>query len=349
MRNCPICNKLSNIFDITSISLTLVNDINLNNILNVKLCKECFFYFSDSNNTQEDYNNYYLTFNNYQQQNYCLDKDMCCANFIFKNIKNNIKTILDYGTGNGVLANLLSTKFSVDVFDINMEKNTTKYDLLVLSHVLEHIYDVNTFIKEISKNIKDNGLLYIEIPNSDFYEKFTNISPLQEVNIEHINFFSKYALNKLLINNGFSCVNIIDDYFMIKNSKYFVIRGIFEKVKNNNSFETYINDGIKIINCYDFNLLKKYKNIYIYGCGQFLFKIFNKIENNVNIINIIDDNPSYLNKKIKNVNIINYEIFEQVCKNEDNILLTTMIHDDKIREKLILLNKNFNIINISMI
>jgi SAM-dependent methyltransferase len=349
MRICPICCAASNTYNITNLTLSLVNDINLNNTLNVKFCKECNFYFSDSNNTQEDYNNYYLKFNNYQQQVYCPDKDQRCANFIFENInRNENKTLLDYGTGNGVLANLLSKEFSVEMFDIDMEKNTKKYDLLVLSHVLEHIYDVNNFIKEISKNIKeDKGLLYIEIPNADFYKEFTNICPLQEVNIEHINFFSKYALNKLLVNNGFSCVNMIDDYFMIKNSKYFVIRGIFEKVKNSSSFETYVDQGLKIINSYNFELLKKYENVYIYGCGQFLFKIFDKIQNNVNIINIIDDNPCYLNKKIKNINIINYELFQQLCKNEDNVLLTTMIHDEKIKQKLILLNKKINIININ--
>jgi SAM-dependent methyltransferase len=346
MRTCPICCKLTNTSDITNINLSLVDDINLNNILNVKLCNECKFYFSDSNNTQEDYNDYYLKFNNYQQQIYCPDKDERCANFIFENInKSDVKTLLDYGTGNGVLGNLLSKEFSVEMFDIDMEKNTKQYDLLVLSHVLEHIYDVNNFIKEISKNIKDKGLIYIEIPNADFYEEFTNICPLQEVNIEHINFFSKYALNKLLVSNGFSCVNMVDDFFMIKNSKYFVIRGIFEKVKNNNSFETYVSQGVKIINSYEFSLLKKYENIYIYGCGQFLFKIFDKIQSNANIINIIDDNPCYLNKKIKNVNIINYEQFKQICKNEDNILLTTMIHDEKIRDKLTLINKKLNIIS----
>jgi 2-polyprenyl-3-methyl-5-hydroxy-6-metoxy-1,4-benzoquinol methylase len=155
MRNCQICSKLSSISDITNITISLVDDINLNNKLNVKFCNECKFYFSDSSNNQEDYNEYYLKFNNYQQQIYCPDKDERCANFIFENInKNEIKTILDYGSGNGVLANLLSKEFSVEIFDIDMEKNTKQYDLLVLSHVLEHIYDVNNFIKEISKILK---------------------------------------------------------------------------------------------------------------------------------------------------------------------------------------------------
>ena len=121
MRNCPICCELSeNLTDINNIKLTLVDDIILNSTLNVKMCKDCNFYFSESGNTQEDYNNYYLLFNNYPQQSYCPDKDIKCADFICKHVnKNEIKTIIDYGSGNGVLAKLLSDNFIVEQFDIN--------------------------------------------------------------------------------------------------------------------------------------------------------------------------------------------------------------------------------------
>jgi 2-polyprenyl-3-methyl-5-hydroxy-6-metoxy-1,4-benzoquinol methylase len=346
MRNCPICGKLSeNLNHLKNIKLSLVDDIILNNVLNVKLCDVCNFYFSDSCNTQEDYNNYYMKFNNYNHQNYCQDKDLNSADFICKNInKNETKTILDYGSGNGALANLLSEKFIVEQYDIGMETNNKKYDLVILSHVLEHIYDLNNFINEASKNINENGLLYIEVPNADFYEEFINICPLQEINIEHINFFSKYALNKLLINNGFHCSHLQDDYFMLNDMKYHVICGIFKKNGDNKSFEKYLNHGINKINSYKFDILKKYDKIYVYGCGQFLFKILDKIQENCSIINIIDDNACYLNKKINNINIINYDLFKEQCKDGDNILLTTLVHATKIKENLYLIDKKINII-----
>uniref|UniRef100_A0A6C0BAW4 C-methyltransferase domain-containing protein n=1 Tax=viral metagenome TaxID=1070528 RepID=A0A6C0BAW4_9ZZZZ len=347
MRNCPICGKLSeNLTHIVNINLSLVDDSILNNKLSVKYCNNCTFYFSDSENTQEDYNNYYMTFNNYQQQNYCEDKDLKCRDFICNNInKDQVKTIIDYGAGNGVLANLLQKDFIVETFDIGMEQTDIKYDCLILSHVLEHIYDLDSFINEVSKNIKEDGLLYIEIPNAEFYEEFINICPLQEVNIEHINFFSKYALNKLLINNGFYSINLQDDYFMLKDMKYHVIRGLFKKNNNNKSFEKYLNHGINEIESFKFSNLKQYEKIYVYGCGQFLFKILDKIQENCNIINIIDDNSCYLNKKIKNIEIINYDLFKEKCKDGDTILLTTLIHDEKIKNRLALIDKKINIID----
>ena len=222
-----------------------------------------------------------------------------------------------------------------------------KYDCLILSHVLEHIYDLPLFIDEISKNINDDGLLYIEVPNAEYYDKITDICPLQEINIEHINFFSKYALNKLLMNQDYHAVSLIDDFFMIKESKYYVIRGIFAKNKKNTSFKKYLKNGSDQISNYNFSNLQRYKNIYVYGCGQFLFKIFDKIKNNCNIINIIDDNPCYLNKQLENTQIINYDLYKEIANDEDIILLTSLIHDQTLKNKIEKINKNIIILSVN--
>jgi len=345
MTNCRCCGTKQEL-SIYNINLSLVDDIELNNMINIYYCEECNFFYSDSNNNQNDYDNYYKTFNNYKNYVIYSDKDERC-NLYLQDKLENVNNILDYGSGNGELKKLLSEKYVVDEYDIGMPKNIKKYDCLILSHVLEHIYNINEFINKIKFNINENGLLYIEVPNSEFYDKIAEITPLQEINIEHINFFSKFSLNKLLVKYGFHTVSLIDDYFKIKDYKYYVIRGIFKKNTNNVSLKNYIDQGINTIYKYNFCSLKKYNNIYIYGCGQFLFKIFDIITANTNIINIIDDNPCYLNKKIKNVNIINYETYEKICTNDDVILLTTLIYDDIIKKKLNMLEKNLTVLSVN--
>ena len=347
MRICDCCNSKKEML-IKTINLSLVNDIKLNNLINIYYCDNCNFYYSDSDNTQEDYNNYYTLFNNYKQGVVYSNKDEKCSIYLKNKLQNkNVKNILDYGSGNGILKDFMSDNYNVDNFDIGMNENTKKYDCLLLSHVLEHIYHINEFVKKISLNIIDDGLLYIEVPNVEYYNEFTDICPLQEINIEHINFFSKYALNKLLSNNGFFAISLEDDYFTIKSSKYYVIRGIFQKKSCNNSFMKYVVNGDTIIKNYNFSSLKKYENIYLYGCGQFLFKIFDKIFINTNIINIIDDNPCYLNKKIKNVKIINFELYIEISKNNDVVLLTSIIHDNALKNKIQTLQKHITILNVN--
>ena len=63
----------------------------------------------------------------------------------------NINEILDYGSGNGKLAKLLSDNFKVTEFDIGMCDNKNSYDCVIVSHVLEHIYDLDTFISNVKK------------------------------------------------------------------------------------------------------------------------------------------------------------------------------------------------------
>jgi len=100
------------------------------------------------------------------------------------------------------------------------------------------------------------------------------------------------------------------------------------------------------VNEIKFENLQKFKSVYVYGCGEFLFKIFDKIQNNCTIINIVDDNVCYLNKKIENIEIINFELLREKVSADDVILLITLIHDEKIKQKLNTLNVLVNIIEI---
>jgi len=74
--------------------------------------------------------------------------------------------------------------------------------------------------------------------------------------------------------------------------------------------------------------------------------MFNKISSNCDIINIVDDNPLFKNKKINNIEIINYEMLQEKINDNDNIIITAVIHENKIKEKLKNINKKINIIPI---
>jgi len=344
MRYCNICNTKNYITKLFTFNLILPSEINLNNTLEIYYCNKCNFYYSDSNNNQIDYDNYYLKFNNYSDYTPSNNKDELCYNFISNYFNEKIKTILDFGCGNKFLANKLKNNFETDTYDIGMEKPNKKYDMIILSHVLEHIYDIDIFLNSIESQLNELGYIYIEVPNADYYNLLTDICPLQEINIEHINFFTKYSLNKLMIKHSYYSCLLTDDYFYINSKKYYVIRGIFQKYNNNKSFESYINYGTNIINSIKYENIN---NLYLYGCGQFLYKIFPNIIN-CNIINIVDDNKSLLNKKINNIEIINYEILKEKIKDNDSILITSMIGENSIRKKIETLNKKINILTLNI-
>ena len=330
MRPCYCCNKFSN-NKILELSLSLVNSIELDNKLEIYKCDDCYFYYNNSKNNQNDYDNYYKTNNNYKLKEIIDDKDKKCADYLIKKLDSNIHNIIDYGAGNCILAKLLSDKFNVDTYDIGESNINKKYDCIILSHVLEHIYDIDNFILNLKPIINDNGYIYIEIPNAEYYNELKNFGTLQEINLEHINFFSKYALSKLMIKHNFIPISIEDDYFLNNNSTYYVIRGMFKILNNNKSFENYINNGLNKLELLN---IPENKDVYIYGCGQFLYKILNKIKEKCNIINIIDDSKCFINKQINNINIISFNEFTQKVKSNDNVIITTKIYADLIKKKL---------------
>jgi hypothetical protein len=206
-------------------------------------------------------------------------------------------------------------------------------------------YDIelNNFFDVVKQNLDTNGLVYIEIPNSEYYNFMHYDIPLQEINIEHINFFSKYSLSKLLIMNNFTPVSIIDDSFNIKDkTPYHVIRGIFKLNSVNTGFDKYVIDGMNSLKNAQQKLQDMNGKFYIYGMGAFTSKIINTFHDK--IIDIVDDNPSYKGKTILGKEIINYYDFKLKVKNKDNIVITIIFSSEKIKTKLLGLDSTLNVV-----
>lgn len=134
--------------------------------------------------------------------------------YILNQLKNDgfqIKRILEVGPGQGFIAdffkkmdsqieytvvetdksNLDSLKRKVDfVFSSLTELRDSEYDLVVMSHVLEHSNDPIFFLTEILDKLKLGGYVFIEVPNSDY--KFKNLDE------PHLLFFNQISMKNLL-------------------------------------------------------------------------------------------------------------------------------------------------------
>lgn len=78
--------------------------------------------------------------------------------------------------------------------------NGKKFDLVVLSHVFEHINDPVAYVKSLHAYLKPDGYLFVEVPNEDFRFKF-DLEP-------HVLFFSPKTLSKVLSSGGFRCLSV---------------------------------------------------------------------------------------------------------------------------------------------
>ena len=77
-----------------------------------------------------------------------------------------------------------------------------RYDLVVLSHVLEHVADLRSVLSPLAGLLTAGGRLYVEVPDAARYTAFVT-SPFQDFNVEHINHFDLASLERLFAAHGF--------------------------------------------------------------------------------------------------------------------------------------------------
>lgn len=138
--------------------------------------------------------------------------------------------ILEVGAGDGGLYHEMRRR-GYKNYAAAPYKTTTlgEYDLIILSHVLEHVLDPQSFIKELP--LKENGLLYIEVPDAARYLTHAQTSH-GYINFEHINHFTYGSLYLTLKECGY-----FDYHLSMSVNKlsadwlYPVLRGMWSKTK----------------------------------------------------------------------------------------------------------------------
>ena len=103
-------------------------------------------------------------------------------------------------------------------------------DLIIFTEAIEHINDVNTFLKHIRGLLSPNGLVYITTPNFSSLERLLmneNWGMIKPP--EHLSYFSKKSLDYAMKKNGFTC-----KYIRSENISIFRIVEFLNKSKKNN-------------------------------------------------------------------------------------------------------------------
>ena len=83
-------------------------------------------------------------------------------------VKENIKVAKLHAKKNNLKINFL-------VKDFEKEKITSKFDVIIIFEVLEHLNDWEAFLKKIQMNLKKNGVLIISTINKNLFSKFLTI------------------------------------------------------------------------------------------------------------------------------------------------------------------------------
>ena len=185
--------------------------------------------------------------------------------------------------------------------------NIGKFDLIILTHVLEHISDLKLFIFKVSGLLNENGQIYIEVPDANKFflakdsdTRFINDQkePFLQFSIEHINYFTTKSLLNLMTSNGFQKAYLKPQLSIVSIiASFWKRREIIFNQTVERSLRKYVKDSfykLKPVFSVIDTLVASRQKIIVWGTGlhtQKLLAISNLSK--ANIIAFVDSNPSY--------------------------------------------------------
>ncbi|TXJ41889.1 class I SAM-dependent methyltransferase [Brachyspira pilosicoli] len=188
-------------------------------------CDECSLYFIDSP-TDEEINSLYKNeyHNNIKNKLFEIAKSkmryarsLSQFNFIKQTIDLKNKDICEIGAFDGLLLSLFKKNnnnvfgyelnddarvYAKKKYDIDLKENflesKSKYDIIILSHVIEHFREPKEILIKIKSMLKENGFIYIEVPNSPMPNECSYNMLMRYLNTEHIVNFNMDNLLKFV-------------------------------------------------------------------------------------------------------------------------------------------------------
>ena len=373
-RKCPICENKSEpqlaYYDIDDFDGTSFSG-------QVKLmsCKNCGFVFNDSDDGASAYDSYYENESFYftdtsfgtggttdfDRNRYALYLKILEQHKVASNM-----FVVDIGCGKGGLLSFFLEKgfnklagVEIDqrlvnkahAIGLNVKKGSAtnlpdfdeKIDMFCLSHLLEHIYDLEDAIEMIKYQLKDNGLVFIEVPDASRYSAGQVFEFYWLAMREHVNHFDPWHLEMLMSKHGFkkesmlqSMVSYDDDYgypslimlfrkVTIVSSDFIFNPDLIESIKIYISKENESLDHKKrIIE----KLIGNQKEVSVWGIALEFFILYSMTSlRKCNIQYLIDKNPIKQTKKVDGILINPPEILNDLS--DDAVVLITSVFRKK--------------------
>lgn len=292
------------------------------------------------------------------------DHHKALANFLTKFSK---KSVLEIGGFSGILANNCLEKQPdivwtivdphVKPFDNNIKvinaffddtfSSDNHYDLIVHSHLIEHVIDLNSFMKTCYAHLKNDGYMVFSFPN--FY-KFISDRYTNSLNFEHTFCLDEYSLEILFNNNNFDFVE--KQYFHHDHHIFYCVKKSVDQSSksyssryeiNKNIFLDYFDD-IKDFIEQSNKIIEKENVAFMFGghvTSQFLISLG---LNQDYITNLLDNDTKKQNRRLYGTNLMIKS--PKILSNFESpvVILKNSLFDNEIKEQILDINPHTRIL-----
>jgi SAM-dependent methyltransferase len=379
IRPCPICRNHS-VEILHHQRFVLSEGHILPDAYDVVWCGRCGFAYADTSAPQADYDRYYAEFSKYEDNQTSTggggsDWDATrlgeTARAIAQVLTDREMRIADIGCANGGLLGELKKLGFQNLIGLDpspacvahtrsshgieaaigslghLPSEIGQFDLVILSHVLEHVLNLQPAVEKISQLLGKDSLVYVEVPDAARYRDFL-VAPFQDFNTEHINHFALAPMRNLFVLRGFQVEQTgAKEIASSPDNCYPAIFGFFRSqgVIESRSYEidlefrealiSYIaasRKKIATISARLESLSHGRSSILVWGTGQLTMKLL--AENALPLDRVaafVDGNPINQGKTLLGIPIL---APNEIADRESPILIATLLHQKEIASRI---------------
>nr|WP_207715354.1 methyltransferase domain-containing protein [Clostridium saccharoperbutylacetonicum] len=231
--------------------------------------------------------------------------------------------------------------FVKNFFDKNYNLEEHSFDVLVHSHLLEHIYDPDEFIFNISSCLNDGKIMCFSVPNLKeiLKRKYTNV-----LNFEHTYFLTKDYIEYLCNKHRLKLIEY--QYFEEDHSIFFAcikdncIKPIRLRkelyIENKLLYKQYITEHESIVSNYNKIIDETDRPIYIFGAHVFTQYIISFGLNIEKIVCILDNDSQKQGRRLSGTNLkVNSPIILKDVKESPIVILRAGVHSREIKRDIL--------------
>jgi SAM-dependent methyltransferase len=234
----------------------------------------------------------------------------------------------------------------VDAFVGSLSKipeTAGRFDVLILSHVLEHVRDVRPALDYLKQFASERATVYAEVPDALRYADFA-WSPFQDFNTEHINHFSEVSLHTLLGQCGFTPHDFgVKNILSAPGMPYPAVFGfgtiergrvapLCKDDELRRRLQAYVRVSTQLLRDIDGHLRKALAGagrVIVWGTGELTSKLLvDTVLARVNVVGFVDSNPVNQGRILRGRTIVPPYTLRS---GDEIIVVASILHADSIR------------------
>jgi hypothetical protein len=259
-------------------------------------CQDCGMLYGDGDFTQLMLNDYYRYYYGYGVNSLDVKARLEGIADEIASVRSPDIHVVDFGgsgdDGKSILCERLKSLGYANAYNVNAGETVPACDVLLASHVIEHVYDIDGVMGVITDAISDGGMLIVDGPDATGLLTQWGM-PILDYQTKHINHFRMVDYLRLMERYGWEMVEHTEYHDVRSCHRARSYRMYFKRLDMAQKSGEYVQGRVSA-------LLEKLREVgdravNVWGLGDITWHLLSQVK--LNVLDYIDNDPAYRNER----------------------------------------------------